>query len=308
MVNAQWRQGALTPRQLQTFNQLLALGGERPFSEPDLAQRLSDYIQEGTSDAVMRWTEKSLRLSKAQISLALTCEGDLKAQSEKVDRSPMNAPTAVGIVSHRAIQIAYTHPGLSAAEQVRAALTSSRVDEIFDAWWIEVGAGMQSDMIMQITSRVVNFLDDWPPLEEAWSPRFEEPLSAKIGRLTLSARADLIIGRPRSDLKQSLLICDLKSGNLKDEHEDEAMFYALIATMRHGVAPWRSIIYSLAAGEYTPPDVTEERLFEAAERVIKGVTIYVDVMTEARGLVLTPGKHCGFCPARLTCLVSEVRK
>lgn len=308
MENAQWRQGALTPRQLQTFNGLLELGGERPFSSPDLSQRLSDLIQEGTSDAVMRWTEKSLRLSKGQIQLALTCEGQLRAQTARIERSPMNPPTAVGIVSHRAIQIAYTHSGLSAAEQVRAALTSSRSDEIFDAWWTEAGAGMQSDMIMQITSRLVNFLDDWPPLEEVWSPRFEESLSAKVGRLTLSARADLIIGRPRADLRQTLLICDLKSGNLKDEHEDEAMFYALVATMRHGVAPWRSIIYSLAAGEYTPPDVTEEKLFSAAQRVIKGVNSYVDVLTEARELVLTPGNHCTFCPVRLECPTSGLAK
>ena len=157
---------------------------------------------------------------------------------------------------------------------------------------------------MQINSRVLNFLDDWPPLESSWSPRFEESITARIGRLTLSCRADLVLGRPRADLRQTLLIVDLKSGALKDEHRDEAMFYALVATLRHGVAPWRSTVYSLSSGEWTDADVTEADLFEQASRVSTAVTKLVDAMTEARALELTPGDHCRWCPVASTCVAA----
>lgn len=297
---------ALTPRQRHTLNELLALGGERPFSPPGVSEMLHERILQGTKEALTRWTERSLYMTKSQLQMVLECEAKFKVDMERVDRSSMNAPAAVGIVAHRAIQMAYTHPNLNLAEQIKNALVGARSsDERFDAWWVEAGAGSQSDMIMQITSRVVNFMDDWPPLEPAWNPRFEESLSAKVGHLTLSARADLIIGRPRIDMKQSIFLCDLKSGNLKPEHEDEAMFYALVATLRHGVAPWRSLVYSLAAGEYTDPDVTEEKLVNAADRVILGVRNYVDILTEAREVIETPGAHCVRCPLRETCQVAQ---
>jgi hypothetical protein len=145
-------------------------------------------------------------------------------------------------------------------------------------------------------------------LEEVWSPRFEDPISARIGRLTLSSRADLVLGRPRADLRQTLLLVDLKSGNLNEDHADEAQFYALVATLRHRVAPWRSVVYSLASGDYTEPDVTEASLFAIADKVITAVNNMVDALTETRPAALNPGEHCRWCPARDLCPVSAVQR
>jgi hypothetical protein len=297
---------ALTPRQIRTLNELLAIGAPRPFSPPGLAERLESRIKDGTAEALGRWTEKSLWVTKSGLFTALRCEGQLIADAS-TPRTTLHPATVVGVVAHRAIQLTYTHPGRSIAENVREALVGAQTaDAKLARWWDEANVATQSDVLAQAASRVTTFADDWPPLEEAWSPRFEEPISARVGRLTLSSRADLVLGRPRADLRQTLLLVDLKSGNLNDEHVDEAQFYALVATLRHGVAPWRSLVYSLASGEYTEPDVTEGSLLGIAEKVVTAVNAMVDSMTETRLPLLNPGEHCRWCPARETCSVSAV--
>ena len=291
----------LTPRQLRTLDDLLSIGMDRPYCRPGLAGELESVISQGTAEAVASWTSRSLFVTKSQIQTALRCEGQLIADTSR-PRTGFSAPIAVGIVAHRAVQLSYTHPGRPVSDYVREAVIGARSgDEKLDEWWAGAGTSVQSDILMQINSRVLNFLDDWPPLDSNWNPRFEEPISARVGRLTLSCRADLIIGRPRADLRQTLLIVDLKTGAIKDEHRDEAMFYALVATLRHGVAPWRSTIYSLASGEWTDADVTEADLFAEAERVSGAVRSIVAALAETRPVLYTAGDHCRWCPASETC-------
>lgn len=296
----------LTPRQMRTLDGLLAIGMKRPICPPGLATELETRLKDHTAEAVAAWTGRSLYVSKSQILTALRCEGQLAADAS-APRTGMNGAMAVGSAAHRAVQLSYTHPNRPVAEYVKQAVIGARsADEGLDAWWAGAGASAQSDMLMQITSKVVNFIDDWPPLDPSWSPRFEEPIAAKIGRLTLSCRADMVIGRPRADLRQSVLIVDLKTGAIKDEHKTEAMFYALVATLRYGVAPWRSTIYSLASGEWTDADVTTDELYAITDQVGEAVRRIVAVLTESRAAELTPGDHCRWCPLKSTCPSSSL--
>jgi hypothetical protein len=293
----------LTPRQIRTLDQLLSIGMDRPFSTSEIADDLSARIELGTRQAIQKWTSGSLYVTKSQVLTAARCEGQLVADAF-TSKSGMSAPIAVGVSAHRAVQLSYTHPGRPVNDYVKQSVIGARAaDENLDAWWAAAGTSVQSDILMQITSKVVNFIDDWPPLDPTWSPRFEEPIVAKIGRLSLSARADLIIGRPRSDLRRSLLLVDLKTSGLKDQHRDEALFYALIATLRYGVMPWRSTVYSLASGDWTDPEISIDDLFSTADSVISAVNSIVDTLTESRLAVLTPGDHCRWCPVRESCAV-----
>lgn len=292
----------LTPRQLHALDELFALGAGRPTSPSGLADELAAHLRAGTSNAVTQWTERSLYLTKGQILTALRCEGQLAAEVAGGPRPGLHPAVVVGVCAHRAIQLAYTHPNKAVAEYVRHAVIGSRAaDDAVDQWWATATPSTQSDALAQVTSRVTNFLDDFPPLDAAWTPRFEEPMVARLGKLTLSARPDLLIGRPRADHKQTLLIIDLKTGSLNEEHEDEAMFYALVATLRYGISPWRSAVYSLASGDWTEPDVTPEKLWAAADRVIRAANAVVGVLTEAKEPVLLAGSHCRWCPAKDTC-------
>lgn len=292
----------LTPRQVRTLDELLAIGAERPNADPELVPELLSRLQAAVTGPLEHWTERSLYMTKSQYLATLRCEGQLQATAQTNRDGGMHPATAAGTVAHRAVQLSYTHPFRPVSEYVKQAVVGARAaDQELDQWWAKLPVSEQSDLLMQITSKVTNFLDDFPPLDPAWSPRFEEPIVAKVGKVTLAGRADLLIGRPRGDLRQTMLLIDLKTGAIKDEHLDEAHFYALVATIRHGVPPWRSLVYSLASGDYTEPDISSEILIETAEKVGTAIASLVDVLTERRTPTLRPGDHCRWCPARETC-------
>jgi hypothetical protein len=296
----------MTPSQEVTFSRLLGIGGPRPFSPPGLDIELSELIEEGTADALARWTERSLWISKSGLFSVLRCEGAYVADRENGQPSSMHPATAVGLVSHRAIQIAHTHPRLSPTQAVDAGLEGALSESAFEQFWDGASIGVQSDLLMQMTSRVTLFLDSWPRLNPAWTPRFEESIQVKIGKLTIAARPDLVLGRPKPNLQQNMLLCDFKTGSLQDDHHyDEAQFYALVSLLRFGVAPYRSTVYSLASGTYTDPDVTAGSLRAIALKVIAGVNAVVDVMTERREATLTGGPQCRWCPLKDTCATGQ---
>lgn len=293
---------ALTPSQVETFDQLLVVGGDRPYMPASLVEDLRSRLLTGTAAARGAWTERSVWMSKAMLFNVLRCEAAFKADRER-NRGPytLHPNTAAGTVAHLAIQMTHTHPGRPVEDLVRSAIVGARRDEKFNEFWEAAELSTQSDVLVLATSRTTGYLDAWPPMHSSWAPRFEEPISARLENLTLSGRVDLLLGRPRSDGRQTMMIVDWKSGNLNDQHPDEAAFYALIATLRFGVAPYRSLVYSLASGTWTDPDVTPEVLFGAADKVVAGVNAMVETMTESREPSLSPGTQCGWCVLRATC-------
>jgi hypothetical protein len=291
----------LTPSQLDTFDRLLAIGAERPVAPAGLVEELREKIAAGTADAVSRWTERSLWLGKSQLTQALRCEGQILAESSTPRTRGLHPATAVGIVSHRAVQMASTHPGAPPLHYVEQGIAAALGEDGFREFWINASLAEQSDLTMQMVSRTTAFLDSWPPLDPAWAWRFEESCQAKIGGLTLGARMDLVLGRPRPDGRQTMLLCDLKTGSLSEHHEIEADFYALVATLRYGVPPFRSTVYSLASGTWTDPDVGAMRLHRVADQVVVAANSIVDMLTSAREAELSGGIWCRWCPARETC-------
>lgn len=293
-------QYGLTAAQREVFDHLLAVGSTRPLAPPALASELSATLQSGVSTALDRWPEGRLWFAKSHISNILRCEGSIPAHAA-AKAEGYSPAIAVGVVSHRAIQISHTHRQLTPAAAVDAAIEASRDDQKFSQWWDEQSAGVQSDLLCQMISRAVGFLDAFPPLPPNWVPRFEENIQARIGNLILSARPDLVLGRPRADMRQTMLLCDFKSGSLNDSHLFEAHYYALVSTLRFGVPPFRSTVFSLASGEWTAPDIDADILRNTADVVVNAVNSYVDVMLARREINYTAGRWCTWCPARMTC-------
>ena len=292
---------ALSPSQRRTFDGLLVVGGERPVMAVGLIEELEAIIASGTKQATAKWTEPRLWMSKSTIGTVLRCEGQLVSDRATPPSTTMHSATAVGIVTHRAIAISHTHPGRNVAEYVEAARRASMSELAFSNYWEDTDIATQSDLIGQMVSKTTLFLDSFPPLSASWTPRFEESIQARIGKLVLSAKPDLILGRPRADGRQTMFLGDMKTGAINDEHEDEAMFYALVAALRFGIAPWRSVVYSLASGDWTEPEVTKPRLLAAAERVVMAVRSMTDVLTDSRPPLLNAGRWCNWCSASETC-------
>jgi len=295
----------LTPTQARVFDQLLAVGADRPVMPATLATDLVALLTERVTPSLHAWTESRMWLSKSKVETALRCEGQLAADAAAPRTQSLHPATAVGIVTHKAIQLAHTHPNRPVTAYVDLAIRAAQAEESFNNFWNDADVAVQSDLMGQMVSKTTAFLDSFPPLDETWTPRFEESMQAKVGKLVMAARPDFTLGRPRADLRQTMFLADMKTGGLNDSHEDEAMFYALVATLRHGVAPYRSVVYSLASGEWTNPDVTPARLYAAAERVIGAVESITDVLTDRRPPLLSAGRHCTWCPAQATCPAAQ---
>lgn len=301
----------LTPSARHVYEELMAIGAPRPVVRPGFVDQLVARIEDGTAEVLEEWTEPSMFLSKSALATVLRCEGQALAYAAQplADDQKLPVATAIGIAAHRAVQLTHTHPNLPTPQYVRLAIEASvEAEEQFAAFWANASAGTQSDVIAQVTSRTAVFSTSWPPLADEWEPRFEEGMVARVGRLKLSAKPDLVLGTPRPSGKQTVMVVDLKTGSLNDGHVEEAAWHALVATIRNGVPPFRSVVYSLAEGEWTTPaDVTEDMLVAAADRVVAGTVARVRILTEARPPKLTPARHCAWCPVALTCEESTAR-
>lgn len=289
----------MLPGQRRVFDQLLEIGGDRPVAPDGLAPELAREVLAQTATAVQRWTETTLWLSKSRFMAALRCEGCLLADAQAPKTS---MPAAVGTITHKAIQIAGTFGDRSVRECVDAAIAGvCRDDSSFGDFWANADLSTQTDLISKAASGVTSFVDGWPSLLPSWTPRWEEPMSSSIGNLTLSARADLVLGRPRANGCQTMLIVDLKSGALHpNQHRLEAGFHALVSTLRWGVPPFRSVVYALSSGEWEAPNITPLFLLEVIEAVGRAVSSVVDVLTGVRAPVLAEPTvwHSEGCPVR----------
>lgn len=300
----------LNVSQSRVFSELLNVSGDRPVAPADIGERLKAHIDAGTRNAVAAWPETTFFLGKSLHTSLGRCEGqvlaDYKARDGAKTRT-MPVPTAVGIVSHRAIQIAHTHADVAYTPEqlVRLALEGSCEEEGFLSFWQAAATHTQSDVLTRSVSATIGFLDTFPPLSTVWAPRFEESVSAKAGGVRLAARIDLVLGRPKADGRQTMFLADLKTSDIRDHHDEEAMFYALIAAMRHGIPPFRSTVISVASGEWTEPDVTSDRLFSTADDVVARVNAGIAVLTEQRAPDLMPSYACSWCPARATCSAAD---
>lgn len=297
----------MNPTQKEVFEELLQIGGPRPVCPDNLARDLITHINDKTTKALALWPETTFWVGKYPLAAVSKCELSWYSNKDRPRTKPSPA-MLVGTVAHKAIQLSYTHPDMDMRTMVMASINNLKVTEnSFGEDWENLGAGGQSDVIVGAIGKVSGFLDSWPALQDSWTPRFEDPLVGKIGKLVLSGRPDLSLGRPRGDGKQTMFFTDFKTGSLKDEHLHEGRFYALLATLRHKVAPWRSCIYSLSDGSWTDPAVDRDTLFEVADWVCENTIKMIEVSLEQRAAVPTPGSWCKWCPLAQTCEVSAAK-
>ncbi len=162
--------------------------------------------------------------------------------------------------------------------------------------WVEGLAGPERDELRAEVGRQVDGLRRrWPTLEPAWLPRTQEALRARSanGTVELSARVDLVIGRPARD-EGSVALVEVKSGSRRVEHRADLHFYALVEALRSPAPPFVVATYYSRTGELDVEPVTDELLMAAARRAAVGARRLVDL---ARGIEpdRRPGPLCGRC-------------
>lgn len=293
----------LTPPQRRTLERLIGID-ERPGFEPTLAAELRERIERAVGD---RTIPGGVWITKGRLQSHSRCEGALAADvlGER-ERFTFNAKTAAGSLLHRAIQADIGgREERDPTELVRYAVSRiSADDDAFAEFWRGLSDLEQDEMVMEAVRLLDLFRATFPPLREMradLAPMTELPVRAEVlgGAVVLSGRVDLCLGRP-AEGRATRLLLDLKTGNAYPEHAEDMRFYALAATLRFGVPPYRVASVFLESGEWQAEDVSLDILEHAADRVA-AVAVAAADLVDGREPSLTPGVWCGWCPRSSTC-------
>lgn len=304
----------LTPVQERTLVDLMASDVPRPTFRRDVASRLGTLIETLAAPALSALPDdKRIVLSKSGLTnLHARCEGLYVANVLGEGAFEFSLPLAIGKLVHKAIEVEVVGERLGEGELIEKALRRMQAsDTEFDRFVGELDEIERSELAGEAIRQVVLFRATLPPLQKSWAPVPELRVKHELfgGRLLLTGTVDLSLGKPRVEapMEGRRLFIELKTGVERPEYVDDLRFYALVATLRFGVPPFRVATLMLENGTYRPEDVSEDILEAAARRTAAAASRHVAVL-DGEEPVLRPGPWCGWCPRRDTCPESMTRK
>ena len=158
---------------------------------------LHDELREALAPAAEGLGPGGLWVWKSRLQSLQTCEGLLLARED--EDFTLSDPLLIGRVVHLAAQTLSWSRDLEPEDVVRASLRAlERKDEQVAGYLADVGPAGAAEVGLAAVPAVERYLDAWPAMPRAWRPAWEQPVRARVGRLTLSARPDLVLGAPRT--------------------------------------------------------------------------------------------------------------
>lgn len=296
----------LNPVQRRVLDGLLEVGRPRPPGDPAPARRCRAGLTEKTTEAaaLVPAQGRGLYLSKGRLA-ALGCDGRFMDQQQRPFRY---SPQIVrGTLAHAGIEVDIAGDRTRSPGEVLGQAWERLLAEDRARAYVASLAPAEADSLRADALRtVVEFRDQFPLLPSVWHPRTEPTLRVRLhgGRITLLGRPDLMIGRPTLDHRR-LLIVDLKTGARDQErHRADLAFFALLATIKYGVVPFRLATYYLDEGDWDAVDVDADLLVrtvqDVAAKVVRAAWLAYAGPPE-RALRLTPGPACGWCARAAEC-------
>jgi hypothetical protein len=302
----------LTPVQERTLVELMGSRRDRPVFPRGLAEQLRADLERRLAPAVERLpAERPLWVTKARLTdLHLRCEGLFVSNELREGAFEYSLPLAVGNVVHAAVEVAISVPDRTEGELVEAAIRRLRRDDArFGGYLDALDVLDRADLEAESVRQLVLFRATFPPLERAWTPAVELPLKTDLvgGRVILYARPDLCLGStdPVEPMRARRLLVELKTGAERPEHDEDLRLYALAATLRLGVPPFRVATVLLESGSWRFQDVTEDLLWSALRRVADGCLRAAGLLA-GESPSLRPGAWCRWCARAPTCPEARV--
>jgi hypothetical protein len=301
----------LTPVQERTLSSLMAAESPRPTFDRELPGRLAALLQSLTASALSSMPDgERVVLSKTGLTnLHARCEGLYAANAMDEGAFEFSLPLAVGNLVHKAIEADVVGERLPEPDLVGKALRRlCAADATFDSFVESLDEIERSELRGEAIRQVTLFRATLPPLQKSWAPIPELRIRHELlaGRLLLTGTVDLSLGRPRDEapMESRRLFIELKTGMERPEYVDDLRFYALVATLRFGVPPFRVATLFLEDGAYRQEDVTEDLLEAAARRAAAAATKHVSLLNGGEPL-LRPGPWCRWCPRNAACPEAE---
>jgi hypothetical protein len=295
-----------TPAHERLVADLLAWDAPRPVADPALRDELAADLEAGLAPLGDRVPDGDrLFLSKSRLT-ALVCDGRYLDQRD----SPFtwSLPLAGGKLAHRAIELD------------QATRRGAGPDEVVDHAWHEMATdrGSLADWLNGLTrveaaalrhtaeQRVTDFRDTWPVLPPQAHLRLEQRIDATFadGRVLVSGTPDLTVGGVRDDRARMLLV-DLKTGRRNPVVERQDLrLYALLATLKYGVPPFRWATYYVSEGAWDVEDLDPALLRGAVRRVVDAAARAAELDFHRPAddeLRLVGGSWCRYCGRRPGC-------
>lgn len=302
----------LTPAQWRTWRGLLAVGEPRPTTDPAAGTDLRRWMEAEVAEAAAAIpADRPLRISKSALA-ALDCDGRyLDLRATPFAHSPR---TVLGTLAHRAIQLD-TDSGRArdAGRLVRHAWDElASADGARHGWASAILArvgGIEGDALRaDARTKVLAFRECFPPLPPDAAVRTEAAFVVRFaaGRILLRGVPDLVVGRATPTHRRMHLI-DLKTGRRSDHHRRDARFYALAATLKLGIPPFRTSTYYLDEADWDTEEVTDDLLRATARDVVERIRRAARLEYRRPpdvDLGLAAGPACGWCSRAPTCPVA----
>ncbi|QYG92132.1 PD-(D/E)XK nuclease family protein [Iamia sp. SCSIO 61187] len=297
----------LTPRQRDTLARLGARRAERPTFPAELAAELRALLEDEVAGPASALPDgATLFVNKHALATIHACEARWHAE----DQDPafaVSPPVVRGAVAHKAIELGINRrPGTPLpppADLVDAAMESLERSEQWMAEWLRTCPDDErAEVRGHAIARVTAYDEVWPPLESRWRPATEVKVRTDLagGRVTLSGRVDLAIGRAEGRTAGKVIV-DFKTGGPALAHRDDLRFYALVETLRLGVPPRAVATSYLESGDLHVEEVTVGGLEAAAARVVDGASRMVAIRHHDHPPVARPSPLCRWCRARPGC-------
>lgn len=303
----------LTPVQERTLVELMASKEERPLFPADLAERLRASLEQRLAPIAARVADgDQLWATKARLTnLHLRCEGLFAANELREGEFEYGFKLAVGNVTHKSVEVSVFRPGLPEAELVeRAVAKLRREDGRFDQYMESLDDVDGAEIEAEAVRRTALFRATIPPIQRAWGPVVELPLKVELadGRIVLYGQPDISLGvqNDSEPMRARRMFLELKTGQDRPEYDEDLRFYALCATLRFGVPPFRVATLLLDDGTWRIQDVSPDLLEAAVRRVGDYFERAIELVTGAEPQ-LRPGAWCQWCPRRMTCPESTAK-
>lgn len=296
----------LTSVQQRVAEELLGLGEERPVADLTWGPELADWIDDALADHSGRPGPDQWRVSKGVLSGVHGCEAHFLITKGDFTWSRQ---AAKGVVVHRAIALAAAGGSSGSARALaQAAIDQAREGDgrSLGGWLGRIDDEERAALVADAVPGIDGFLSAFPPLKATWNPVAEYPVSATIGdgRVRVAGRVDLVLEANRRDgdcfLRRRRLFIEVKTGMARPEHRAEHLLYALVETLRSGVAPFRAVTYYTEHGTWVADDITKELLVVAGRRLIDGTQRFIE-LDGGREPARRPGWRCAYCPLAETC-------
>ncbi len=220
----------------------------------------------------------------------------------------MEPAAGSGKLAHRAIELDHAVRRDTAPDEVVARTWHETVtarDGLAD--WLNALDDIEAARLRHVAEqRVTDFRDTWPVLPPQAHLRLEHRIDATLagGRVLVRGTPDLTIGGVRDDRCRMLLV-DLKTGRRNPVAERQDLrLYALLATLKYGLPPFRWATYYVSEGAWDAEDLDPRLLQGAVDRVVDSARRAVELefhRPAEADLRLVGGAWCRFCGRRDTC-------